>query len=72
MQGRDLGWREAHLTTKVPWMSPRPGEDEARSEVYLFPTPFFVSYIQRQPYSHIHTHPSNLLSELLNETRTSG
>lgn len=34
--GKKQGSREAHLTTAVPWMSPRPGEDEVRSEVYIF------------------------------------
>lgn len=29
MQGSGLGWRLAHLAAKGPWMSPRPGEDEA-------------------------------------------
>lgn len=28
--GAGLCWREAHLIAKAPWMSPRPGEDEAR------------------------------------------
>lgn len=37
-QARDLVWRGAHLTAKVPWMSPKPGEDEARSELNLLPT----------------------------------
>lgn len=48
MQGEGSGLREAHLATKAPWMSPRPGEDEARSEL----TPPYYRLSHRTIYIH--------------------
>lgn len=52
-QVRDLVWREAHLVVKVPWMSPRPGEDGTRSKLNL-PSVIFLSliYLHTPTYTH--------------------
>lgn len=73
MQGRGLGLREAHLASKVPWMSPRPGEDEARLELYLFPARLLcLSHTKtRILLTHLYTsmQPSLRISQFI---RTSG
>lgn len=59
MQCRGLSCRESHLAAKVPWMSPRPGKDEARSELKLSCSFFFLSLpCTLTAYSHINTHPT--------------